>query len=192
MTDADRDWFAHYAAVKARIATGLRPGAATLPAPPATPPALPATLPAPSAPPATLPAPPATPEDPPVLYKTDTAWIKLTRAERAALPHVKERAAKLAGKAARQAATAERMARYRLTQEQLAELCADITAAHKTTWLVLVGRSPAVAHMRARLEVYRRLLALGWSYTAIGKACGRDHSTVMYYIKKWGTTDEQA
>jgi len=179
MTDADRDWFAHYAAVKARIATGLRPGAATPPAPPPPPPLPP-------------PPPPAPLADPPVLYKTDTAWIRLTRAERAALPHVKERAAKLAGKAARQAATAERMARYQLTQEQLAELCADITAAHKTTWLVLVGRSPAAAHLRPRLEVYRRLLALGWTYSAIGKACGRDHSTVMYYIRRWGTTDEQA
>ena len=178
MTDADRDWFAHYAAVKARIATGQRPGAATPPAP--------------SAPPATPPAPPATPEDPPVLYRTDTAWIRLTRAERAALPHVKERAAKLAGKAARRARMDARMASYRLTQEQLAELCADITAAHKTTWLVLVGRSPAAVHLRPRLEVYRRLLALGWTYSAIGKACGRDHSTVMYYIRRWGTTDEQA
>jgi hypothetical protein len=179
MTDARHAWAAHYAAVKARIATGQRPGAA-------------ASAPPPPPPPPPPPAPPATPEDPPVLYKTDTAWIKLTRAEHAALPHVKERAAKLASKAARQAATAERMARYRLTQEQLAELCADITAAHKTTWLVLVGRSPAAAHLRPRLEVYRRLLALGWTYSAIGKACGRDHSTVMYYIRRWGTTDEQA
>jgi hypothetical protein len=173
MTDADRDWFAHYAAVKARIATGLRPGAAASPAPPPAPPADP-------------------PEDPPVLYKTDTAWIKLTRAEHAALPHVQTRAAKLSDKAARRARTDARMASYRLTQEQLAELCADITTAHKTTWLVLVGRSPAAVHLRPRLEVYRRLLALGWSYTAIGKACGRDHSTVMYYIRRWGTTDEQA
>jgi len=180
MSDARHQWAAHYAAVKARIATGRpRPGAAApAPAPPAPP-----------APPADPPAPPA---DPPVLYKTDTAWIKLTRAEHAALPHVKARAAKLAGKAARRARMDARMASYRLTQEQLAELCADITAAHKTTWLVLVGRSPAAVHLRPRLEVYRRLLALGWSYTAIGKACGRDHSTVMYYIRRWGTTDEQA
>ena len=178
MTDARHAWAAHYAAVKARIATGQRPGAAPAPAPPAPP-----------APPA---APPAPPEDPPVLYKTDTAWIRLTRAEHAALPHVQARAAKLSEKAARRARMDARMASYRLTQEQLAELCADITAAHKTTWLVLVGRSPAAAHLRPRLEVYRRLLALGWSYTAIGKACGRDHSTVMYYIRRWGTTDEQA
>lgn len=176
MTDARHAWAAHYAAVKARIATGQRPGAAAPPAPPA--------------PPADPPA--APPEDPPVLYKTDTAWIKLTRAEHAALPHVKARAAKLSDKAARRARMDERMSRYRLTQEQLAELCADITAAHKTTWLVLVGRSPGAAHLRPRLEVYRRLLALGWSYTAIGKACGRDHSTVMYYIRRWGTTDDKA
>ena len=181
MSDARHAWAAHYAAVKARIATGRpRPGA-TPPAPPA----------APADPPAP-PAAPAPPADPPVLYKTDTAWIKLTRAEHAALPHVQARAAKLAGKAARRARMDARMASYRLTQEQLAELCADITAAHKTTWLVLVGRSPAAVHLRPRLEVYRRLLALGWSYTAIGKACGRDHSTVMYYIRRWGTTDEQA
>jgi hypothetical protein len=177
MTDARHAWAAHYAAVKARIATGQRPGAAPAPpAPPADPPA---------------PAPPP-PEDPPVLYKTDTAWIKLTRAEHAALPHVQARAAKLSDKAARRARMDARMASYRLTQEQLAELCADITAAHKTTWLVLVGRSPAAVHLRPRLEIYRRLLALGWSYTAIGKACGRDHSTIMYYIRRWGTTDEQA
>ena len=181
MTDARHAWAAHYAAVKARIATGQRPGAAAPPAPPA---------PAPPAPPADPPAP--APADPPVLYKTDTAWIKLTRAEHAALPHVKARAARLSEKAARRARMDARMASYRLTQEQLAELCADITAAHKTTWLVLVGRSPGAVHLRPRLEVYRRLLALGWSYTAIGKACGRDHSTIMYYIRRWGTTDEQA
>lgn len=180
MSDARHAWAAHYAAVKARIATGQRPGAA----PPADPPA--------PAPPAAPPAPPAPPADPPALYKTDTAWIKLTRAEHAALPHVKARAAKLSDKAARRARMDARMASYRLTQEQLAELCADITAAHKTTWLVLVGRSPAAVHLRPRLEVYRRLLALGWSYTAIGKACGRDHSTVMYYIRRWGTTDDKA
>jgi hypothetical protein len=176
MSDARHAWAAHYAAVKARIATGQRPGAAA-PAAPAAP---------------APPAPPAPPEDPPVLYKTDTAWIRLTRAEHAALPHVQARAAKLSDKAARRARMDERMSRYRLTQEQLAELCADITTRHKTTWLVLVGRSPAAVHLRPRLEVYRRLLALGWSYTAIGKACGRDHSTVMYYIRRWGTTDEQA
>lgn len=173
MSDARHQWAAHYAAVKARIATGQRPGAAAPPAPPA--------------PPA-----PAPPEDPPVLYKTDTAWIKLTRAEHAALPHVKARAARLSDKAARRARMDARMASYRLTQEQLAELCADITAAHKTTWLVLVGRSPGAVHLRPRLEVYRRLLALGWSYTAIGKACGRDHSTIMYYIRRWRTTDDKA
>lgn len=183
MTDARHAWAAHYAAVKARIATGQRPGAATLPAPPAPP--APAPAPAP-------PADPPAPADPPVLYKTDTAWIKLTRAEHAALPHVQARAAKLSEKAARRARMDARMASYRLTQEQLAELCADITTRHKTTWLVLVGRSPAAVHLRPRLEVYRRLLAMGWSYTAIGKACGRDHSTVMYYIRRWGMTDEQA
>ena len=182
MSDARHQWAAHYAAVKARIATGQRPGAAAPAAPPAAPPA----------PPAPAPAPPAPPADPPVLYKTDTAWIKLTRAEHAALPHVKARAAKLSDKAARRARMDERMSRYRLTQEQLAELCADITAAHKTTWLVLVGRSPGAVHLRPRLEVYRRLLALGWSYTAIGKACGRDHSTIMYYIRRWRTTDDKA
>jgi len=178
MTDARHAWAAHYAAVKARIATGLRPGAAA-----------PAPAPAPPPPP---PPPPAPPEDPPVLYRTDTAWIRLTRAERAALPHVKERAAKLAGKAARQAATAERMARYRLTAQELEDLCIDIAVRHKTTWLAITGRSTSDTLLRPRLEVYRRLLALGWSYTAIGKACGRDHSTVMYYIRRWGTTDEQA
>ena len=155
MTDARHAWAAHYAAVKARIATGQRPGAA-----------------APPAPPAPAPAPPAPPEDPPVLYKTDTAWIRLTRAEHAALPHVKARAAKLSDKAARRARMDARMASYRLTQEQLAELCADITAAHKTTWLVLVGRSPGAAHLRPRLEVYRRLLALGWSSQKGSVCCG--------------------
>ena len=59
------------------------------------------------------------------------------------------------------------MSRYRLTQEQLAELCADITAAHKTTWLVLVGRSPGAAHLRPRLEVYRRLLAWRRNHPAL-------------------------
>ena len=127
-----------------------------------------------------------------MLYKTDTAWIKLTRAEHAALPHVKERAARLSEKAARRARMDERMARYRLTAQELEDLCIDIAVRHKTTWLAITGRSTSDTLLRPRLEVYRRLLALGWSYTAIGKACGRDHSTIMYYIRRWGTTDDKA
>ena len=165
------DWIAHYAAVKARIAVGRpRPGA--------TPPA-PVPAPAPAPPPApTL-----------ELYKTNTAWVRLTRAEHAALPHVQARRAKLAAKAAR---AAEHRARYDLTAEALENLCADIIARHKTTWLAVTGRSTSKALMLPRAEVYKRLLGLGWSYSAIGKACGRDHSTIMYYVRRWSDKHDKA
>jgi chromosomal replication initiation ATPase DnaA len=46
--------------------------------------------------------------------------------------------------------------------------------------------------MLPRAEVYKRLLDLGWSYSAIGKACGRDHSTIMYYVRRWSDKHDKA
>ena len=36
----------------------------------------------------------------------------------------------------------------------------------------------------ARLEVYKRLRADGYSYPEIGEAMGRDHSTILRVIKR--------
>jgi chromosomal replication initiation ATPase DnaA len=79
-----------------------------------------------------------------------------------------------------------------MTQEQIETMCADILTAHGATWLTVTGRSTSGALIRPRLEIYRRLLALGWSYSAIGRACNRDHTSIIYYVEKWGKTDDQA
>jgi hypothetical protein len=68
-----------------------------------------------------------------------------------------------------------------MTQEQIETMCADILTAHGATWLTVTGRSTSGA-----------LLALGWSYSAIGRACNRDHTSIIYYVEKWGKTDDQA
>jgi len=46
---------------------------------------------------------------------------------------------------------------------------------------ILLGRSSAV--MGARKAVYAALRQLGWSYPAIGRAVGRDHSTVIQVLQ---------
>jgi chromosomal replication initiation ATPase DnaA len=153
--DTDRDWIAHYAAVKARIAVGR-------PRPPAPP----------------TPA----PEPVPVIQALPMARARPTQA--------KPRAPRASTRQARKDRVAARAARYSLTQEQIVDLCADITTRHGVTWQAVTGRSTSAALIRPRLEIYRRLLDLGWSYSAIGRACNRDHTTIIYYIEKWGKTDE--
>ena len=39
------------------------------------------------------------------------------------------------------------------------------------------------AAVAARIEIYRVLRRLGWSYPKIGKALGVDHSTVIYRLR---------
>jgi chromosomal replication initiation ATPase DnaA len=105
-------------------------------------------------------------------------------------PQPKPRAPRASARQARKDRAAARAARYSLTQEQIKTMCADILTAHDVTWLTVTGRSTSAALIRPRLEIYRRLLALGWSYSAIGRACNRDHTTIIYYVEKWGKTDE--
>ena len=129
------------------------------------------------------PAPPTpAPEPVPVIQALPTA--------RARPPQAKPQAPRPSGRQARKDRVAAHAARYSLTQEQIEILCADILTAHEATWLTVTGRSTSGALIRPRLEIYRRLLALGWSYSAIGRACNRDHTTIIYYVEKWGKTDE--
>jgi hypothetical protein len=133
-------------------------------------------------PPAAPPAP--APEPVPAIQALPTA--------RARPPQAKSQAPRASNRQARKDRVAAHAARYSLTQEQIETMCADILTAHDVTWLTVTGRSTSAALIRPRLEIYRRLLALGWSYSAIGRACNRDHTTIIYYIGKWGKTDDQA
>jgi hypothetical protein len=136
--------------------------------------------PRPTAPPAPAPA----SEPVPAIQALPTA--------RARLPQAKSQAPRASTRQARKDRVAAHAARYSLTQEQIETMCADILAAHDATWLTVTGRSTSAALIWPRLEIYRRLLALGWSYSAIGRACNRDHTTIIYYVEKWGKTDDQA
>ena len=175
MTDARHAWAAHYAAVKARIAAG-RP-----------------RLQAPAPAPAPVPNPaPALPEPPALkLYKTESHAVWLAPKELAVLATLKAKK-RISVKQKKAMTARERRERQTMSQQELENLCADILTAHSISWMALVGRGQAAAYLRPRLEVYRRLLNLGWSYSAIGRACQRDHSSIMYYIQKWGITDDQA
>lgn len=159
--DTDRDWIAHYAAVKARIAAGR-------PRPPA----------------------PPTPAPEPVPAIQALPMIRLNAPKRQTPP--KPRAPRASTRQARKDRVAARAARYSLTREQIVDMCADITTRHGVTWKDVTGSGQAAHYIRPRLEIYRRLLDLGWSYSAIGRACNRDHTTIIYYIEKWGKTDDQA
>jgi chromosomal replication initiation ATPase DnaA len=129
------------------------------------------------------PAPPApAPEPVPAIQALPMVRLKA--------PQPKPRAPRASVRQARKDRAAARAARYSMTQEQIKTMCADILAAHEATWLTVTGRSTSAALIRPRLEIYRRLLALGWSYSAIGRACNRDHTTIIYYVEKWGKTNE--
>lgn len=93
-------------------------------------------------------------------------------------------------RALRKQRVAEAAARQTMTPEQLADLCDDILANHSISWATLVGHGQAASYIRPRLEVYRRLIDRGWSYSAIARACQRDHTSIMYYIEKWGQYDK--
>jgi chromosomal replication initiation ATPase DnaA len=111
---------------------------------------------------------------------------------RAKAPQAKSQAPRPSARQARKDRVAAHAARYNLTQAQIVDLCADITARHGVTWLAITGRSTSAALIRPRLEIYRRLANLGWSYSATGRACDRDHTTIIYYVTKWGKTDDKA
>jgi len=177
--DARRAWADHYAAVRERIAQGRAPARAKPPAPVVIvrtvvdrpqPPRTPARAPGKPPPPAPL-----------------------TQAERDALPVAKPRPrVSRAKRAQHRLEQAQRKLDHAASVATLPDRFADVLARYEVTWRALTGSSQSVTYIRPRLEIYRALVADGWSYSAIGRACNRDHSSIMHYIKKWGRSDDQA
>lgn len=67
-------------------------------------------------------------------------------------------------------------------KKELINECARLFDVHPRD---LVGDSRLGFLMPARFALYKALRLRGWSYSAIGKAVGgRDHSTVMYGVKR--------
>jgi hypothetical protein len=170
--DARRAWADHYAAVRARIAQGRAPANAKPPAPVVL-----------VRPVVDRPQPPRTPAralGPPAL-------APLTPAEIAALPVAKARPRLMKDRRLLlKLARAQQRQAHAASVAALPERFAALAAQHGTTWTAIIGQSHSVDLIRPRFEVYQALLCDGWSYSAIARACNRDHSTIMYYIKKKG------
>ena len=178
--DARRAWAAHYAAVKARIAAGRTPSPDAVAAKPAKPVVI-------VRPVINRPPPPKTPARAPGEPPPPIPW---TRAELDALPRAKPRPYQTREKRALRKRERERQRDAHVTAvAALSKRFADLLERHGVTWRELTGASQAKGLIRPRLEVYRALFADGWSASAIGKACRRDHTSILYYIRKWGQHD---
>lgn len=64
-------------------------------------------------------------------------------------------------------------------------LLLPILKAHGMVWTEAMRRSNHTPHIKVRAEIYTALRERGWSYPEIGRLCGgRDHTTVIFSIKK--------
>jgi chromosomal replication initiation ATPase DnaA len=57
---------------------------------------------------------------------------------------------------------------------------------HGTTAVGVLGRRRGPRFLEARRELYAALRAWGWSYPAIGRFVGRDHTTVLQVLARRG------
>lgn len=69
-------------------------------------------------------------------------------------------------------------------QHHIDQVFADAGQIYKVQKERILGkrRLPGIVH--ARFYVYRRLRKLGLSYPMIGMVCNRDHTTVIYALKR--------
>lgn len=178
-------WIAHYAAVRARIAA-----AATRPAPAAV--AEPAPAPTAVAEPEPAPEPPA----PPVLLLPEPDAVSvisleqiLEKVKAKRMPGLTPKARRLRERHATRAVKMALHPHIRRSPELRAAIAA-ILEAHCVSWPEVVGNSRSPVYLRPRLEVYRLLTAAGWSRSEIARAVNRDHTTVIYYLEKWGQHDQ--
>jgi len=61
-----------------------------------------------------------------------------------------------------------------------------VLKAHGVTWDQIIDRRRPRNLIPARLAVYAALHNAGYSLASIGRFCKRDHTTVLYYLCKWG------
>ena len=75
-----------------------------------------------------------------------------------------------------------------LSQRDLLELAQVIARKFHIDVREMWARSKTKPGPAARAEFYAHLVdVLGWSYPRIGELVGRDHSTIMYAVKKCGS-----
>jgi chromosomal replication initiation ATPase DnaA len=76
------------------------------------------------------------------------------------------------------------VAGLRTRYAEAVEIRKRIARKHGVSVEELVGRSCLRHVVEARRELYCALRARKWSYPAIGRFCGRDHTTVMAAVRK--------
>ncbi len=69
----------------------------------------------------------------------------------------------------------------------LGEILKEIATAHHCTMTEIVGPSKFAHVSTARREFCNRLRAMGWSYSAIGRLMGRDHTSIIEAVtrRRW-------
>lgn len=60
-----------------------------------------------------------------------------------------------------------------------------ILRAHELTWDDIIRDDRHRPLVMARREIYFALRELGWSLPSIAQLCERDHTSVLYAIRKW-------
>jgi chromosomal replication initiation ATPase DnaA len=69
-------------------------------------------------------------------------------------------------------------------QAILREVAARIGRRYQISVALILGRGRDKYVVRVRHELWRALYAEGLSYSAIGEACGVNHASVMYGVRK--------
>lgn len=104
----------------------------------------------------------------------------------AGLRHARNVAQREAEAAARalQRAKGERTAGMPATDPELRAQIAAVLVAHGRTWADIVSHQRARYLHPPRQDVYAILRGRGWSLPIIARFCNRDHTSVLYALRK--------
>ena len=72
----------------------------------------------------------------------------------------------------------------RATSDDTRRAIKGVLDAYGATWHDLVRPDRSARWRPARNALYQMLRGRGWSYSRIGRICRRDHTTVMYSLRK--------
>lgn len=109
----------------------------------------------------------------------------------AGLRHARDVARREAEATARalQRAKSERTAGMSATDPELRAQIAAVLVAHGRTWADIVSHQRARYLHPPRQDVYAILRARGWSLPIIARFCNRDHTSILYALRKHAERD---
>jgi chromosomal replication initiation ATPase DnaA len=79
---------------------------------------------------------------------------------------------------------APQIPRAQVQRRAAEDLVAEISDRHGLAPERILARDRYAPALRARAELYAALMAQGWSASAVAKFVGRDHTTILYTVKR--------